>query len=192
MECPPIPETAHRGIQALEGAVLEEQTSQSSSLYNLISTIDNIKGPHEPIDSDVHQCAPTGANVGCSWASRELAQVCKTETGVQQANLSTLLQQAPFESDRINSHHALATEQSQDPKIQEIIEFIQHGRLPLNETTARKLSLQQSLFAILDGILYFIDPKGHNSKRAMVPRSLQTRGSPPRALWGTFLRTMHV
>ena len=91
MECPPIPEIAHRGIQALEGAVLEEQTSQSSSLYNLISTIDNIKGPHEPIDSDVHQCAPTGANVGCSWASRELAQVCTTETGVQQANLSTLL-----------------------------------------------------------------------------------------------------
>ena len=167
MECPPSPATAHHGIQALEAAVLDEQTGQTSniaSLYNLISTIDMVQGPHEPIDSDVHQCVPAVANVAFSWASRELAQVCTTETGVQQANLSTLLQQAPLESDQIDSHQALATEQSRDPKIQEIVEFIQHGRLPLNETTARKLILQQSLFAILDGILYFLDPKRRNSK----------------------------
>ena len=66
-----------------------------------------------------------------------------------------------------------AWEQSQDPAVKEIIDFLESGTLPEDATRARKLSLQESLFTLVNGILYFIDPKHKNQKRTVVPRHLR-------------------
>ena len=51
-----------------------------------------------------------------------------------------------------------AWEQRQDPAVKEIIDFLESGTLPEDATRARKLALQESLFTLVSGILYFIDP----------------------------------
>ena len=88
--------------------------------------------------------------------------------------LSTLLQISADTQDG-DSIPTLVMEQVRDPHVQELLQFIQHGRLPTNDVQARKLALQHSLFAIVDGVLYYIDPKRDNRKRAVVPKSLQQR-----------------
>ena len=68
-----------------------------------------------------------------------------------------------------------ANEQRKDLGLKEIIEFIESGKLPDNEVAARKLALQESLFIVCDGILYFLDPKHKNRKRAVVPKQLRNQ-----------------
>ena len=58
--------------------------------------------------------------------------------------------------------------------LREIIDFLEKGALPTDDGRARKISLRESLFTIIDGILYFIDPKSKTQKRAVVPKQLRT------------------
>ena len=51
--------------------------------------------------------------------------------------------------------------------------FIELYRLPPDDNKACKMALQQSLFTVVGGTLYYIDPKHGNRKQAVVPRSLQ-------------------
>ena len=59
--------------------------------------------------------------------------------------------------------------------MKEIIDFIEKGALPEDSSRARKIALQESLFCIVDGILYSLDPKHKDHKRAVVPKHLQTQ-----------------
>ena len=63
-----------------------------------------------------------------------------------------------------------ANEQGKDPGLKE---FIESGKLPSNEVAACKLALQEPLFTVCDGILYFLDPKHKNRKRAVVPNNCE-------------------
>ena len=65
------------------------------------------------------------------------------------------------------------SEQVKDQRVKKVIEFLQHGKLPEDRTRAHKFALQESLFAIIDGILYYVDPKRQNRKRVVVPKQLQ-------------------
>ena len=51
----------------------------------------------------------------------------------------------------------LAEEQRKDREILEIIAFLESGSLPEDEQKARKIVIQEPSFALVDGILYFLD-----------------------------------
>lgn len=54
---------------------------------------------------------------------------------------------------------SFAEEQRKDPRLVELIQFLEHGKLPEQETRASKISLQSPLFTLVDSMLFFIDPK---------------------------------
>ena len=51
--------------------------------------------------------------------------------------------------------------------------FLEKGELPLNEKRARRIALQASLFTLVDGVLFYLDPKQEHWKRAVVPSHLR-------------------
>ena len=66
-------------------------------------------------------------------------------------------------------------EQRKDEKVAQIIEFLEKGKLPYEEDRARVIVLQQSLFAIVDQTLYYIDPKKESRRRIVVPAHLKRK-----------------
>lgn len=64
-------------------------------------------------------------------------------------------------------------EQRKDEKVAQIIEFLEKGKLPYEEDRARVIVLQQSLFAIIDQTLYYIDSKKESRRRIVVPAHLK-------------------
>ena len=66
----------------------------------------------------------------------------------------------------------LRDEQLRDPSVTGISEFLRSGKLPQDKTRARKIALQSPQFALVDGILFYINPKTRH-KRAVVPSCLQ-------------------
>ena len=72
--------------------------------------------------------------------------------------LSTLLQT----DEEHYSHQTLVAEQAKDPEVQQLITFIEQGRLAPEEDKARKMTLLRSLFTVVEGVLYYVDPKRDN------------------------------
>ena len=68
---------------------------------------------------------------------------------------------------------AFGEDQRKDANINEIIHFLETGELPTDSTKARKIALQESLFTLSDGTLYFVDPKQWDQLRAVVPQHLR-------------------
>ena len=64
---------------------------------------------------------------------------------------------------------------TQGPWFVEIFRFLEDGVLPDNDARARKLSLQQDLYAVLDRTPYRLDPKQDHQKRVVVPSQLRKR-----------------
>ena len=64
-------------------------------------------------------------------------------------------------------------QQRKDPEVLEIVMFLEKGELPLNEKRARRIALQASLFTLVDGVLFYLDPKQEHRKRAVVPSHLR-------------------
>jgi len=58
-------------------------------------------------------------------------------------------------------------------QILQLWNYLERGTLPEDPTVAKKLIAQESLFAIVNNTLYYIDPKRDNHQRAVVPRHLQ-------------------
>ena len=54
-----------------------------------------------------------------------------------------------------------------------IIQFLTKGLLPDDKTDAKKVAAQAHSFAIVDGVLYFIDVKHNHQKRCVVPKQLR-------------------
>ena len=86
------------------------------------------------------------------------------------ADIQTLLQSKPQPSIPAAS---FGEEQRQDPKLLDYILFLEKGELPLDPQRARKIAIQEPLFAIVDQVLYYVDPKRANRRRAVVPQQLQ-------------------
>ena len=66
-----------------------------------------------------------------------------------------------------------AVEQRKDPEILEIIEYAENGTVPEDARRVRRLVSEGSVFVIVDGIAYYVDPKRENRRRAIVPQQLQ-------------------
>ncbi len=71
------------------------------------------------------------------------------------------------------SQDSFAAEQRKDTSLREIVDYLERGTLPSNTDRSRKLLLQSTRFQILDGIIYFIDPRQRNHQRAVVPIQLR-------------------
>ena len=55
-----------------------------------------------------------------------------------------------------------ASEQRRDQQLKEIIDFLSDGRLPKDSNSAKVIASQEALFALVDGVLYYVDPKSNN------------------------------
>ena len=117
---------------------------------------------------------PQGTTQKSAPGSPNVPAVLAIDADVTQENVSALLQR-PVARGEHHSHQTMITEQAKDPELKQLTTFISHGDLPLEETIARKLALQRSLFTIVEGVLYYVDPKRDNRKRAVVPKHLRKR-----------------
>ena len=79
----------------------------------------------------------------------------------------------PGDHPGITSAEELAAEQEKDSEVNELKRFLEHGSLPADSEKAKKMALQQTLFGVVDGVVYYIDPKRNNRKRAVAPKTLQ-------------------
>ena len=70
---------------------------------------------------------------------------------------------------------SLQNNQWKDPDLLELIQYLQKGTLPTSQQQARKLVLQTQLFAILDGILYYVDRKHANRRLLVLPKQMWER-----------------
>ena len=86
-------------------------------------------------------------------------------------SLDKLFQASPIELSFVQG--SLGGDQRKDPKIKEIIDFVEGELLPTDERKARKISLQASQYVISDKILYYLDTHRGSRKRAVVPEALQ-------------------
>ena len=68
-----------------------------------------------------------------------------------------------------------ALSQQQDPELLKIIQFLTNDLLPDNKIDAKKVVVQAHSFAIVDGVLYFIDVKHNYQKRCVVPKQLRNQ-----------------
>ena len=87
-------------------------------------------------------------------------------------DLSTLLRESPLLLGK-EQQGSYGTEQRKDSSLVEMTDFLQNGVLPEDSNRAKKLAAQESLFALIDGILYYVDPRHGNRKKIAVPSHLR-------------------
>ena len=68
-----------------------------------------------------------------------------------------------------------AAEQAKDSDLREVVECLHSGKIPDNHSRAKKLVARESLFTLVDGILYYLDHRRDNRKRVAVPRHLREK-----------------
>ena len=56
----------------------------------------------------------------------------------------------------VEENDSFSVEQRKDPEILEMIVYLSDGQLPACEKKAKKIVLQASLFALVDGVLYYL------------------------------------
>ena len=82
------------------------------------------------------------------------------------SDIQALLQSAPLPRDQ----QLFALEQQKDP---EIVAFLEKDELPSDEKRTCCIALQSPLFALVDGVLFFLDSKEEHRKRVVVPQHLR-------------------
>ena len=106
------------------------------------------RNPHSELPSSSPECDVQVAAVDSSIPPSDL-------------EISQLLQQDSEQG--YNSQTVAGTDfgtaQQQDPEINEIIKFLCNDTLPDDHTKAKEIAAQAQSFAIIDGVLYFIDQK---------------------------------
>ena len=75
----------------------------------------------------------------------------------------------------INQSSDFRTEQQEDRELRDIIQFLRDASPPEDDKAAKRISCQASCFAIIDGVLYFVDPKHDHWKRCSVPSHLMNQ-----------------
>ena len=96
------------------------------------------------------------------------------DTEVQVAVVSATKTPELLQTDPGSSVHSdLDAEQRQDPVLADMIAYLEENKLPAEEKRARKIAAQALHMTLLDGILYYIDPKQDGRKRVVVPKHLQ-------------------
>ena len=63
--------------------------------------------------------------------------------------------------------------QQEDKWLKLLIESIEEGTLPSDKQQSKKLLLERNRYAVVDNVLYFVDPKPPHRQRIVVPKSLR-------------------
>ena len=106
----------------------------------------------------------------------QVAQI-DTSGGSSSLDISQLLEALPIETTLSD----FGQEQRKVRNLLKAICYLEGGLLPEDSCQARKLTAQASHFALVDGILYFVEAKRGNQRKTAVPAHLQE----------TILREMH-
>ena len=104
--------------------------------------------------------APTGNN-----DEIQVAAVTCQETSIQ-----SLLQLEP----KFSPTESFTSEQRKDPCVREIIDFLEREELPPNPIRARKVAMQGPLLTMVDGALFYLDPK-NGPEEAVVPEHMRRK-----------------
>ena len=99
--------------------------------------------------------------------------ISTTQIAVVQSEGNTSISELLTVSPLSSSYQDFSVEQAKDPDLQQLLCFIQNGTLPDNNDSARKVAAQAPLFTLVDGVLFFINPKYRDRKQCVVPRHLQ-------------------
>ena len=86
-------------------------------------------------------------------------------------DLSTTLEADPVQ--RSKGAIDYASEQRKDQQLKEIVDFLSSGCLPEDSKRAKTVASQETLFSLVDGIFYYVDPKGNHQRRVAVPQHLR-------------------
>lgn len=135
-------------------------------------------------DTDTRTLFPAKGSGISHGACYNSSHLCSSKNVYVDSNI-----RAVCDISMVEDQEPFAIEQRKDPNVKEIIDFLEHGVLPENNNRARKIALQESLYAVIKKILYFIDPKHKNQKRAVVPKHLQQQFW---LLWRTFFGSTPV
>ena len=82
-----------------------------------------------------------------------------------------LLQAEPL----VGTPISFGEEQQKDPHLKNIIHFLNTDELPLDVKQARKIAAQQTMFVLIDDVLYYVDSKRDHQRRIVVPNQLRER-----------------
>ena len=66
-------------------------------------------------------------------------------------------------------------EQRKDGTLAEIIGFLTDGTLPSDDLKAKKIAGQSHVFSLVDDVLYYLDPRRGDQRRAVVPKQLRNQ-----------------
>ena len=106
----------------------------------------------------------------------EIQVAAVTSHSDKETSIQSLLQLEPGrESNHPNESVSFASEQRKDPHVKEIIQFLEKGELPHDPTRARKIAVQGPLFTLVDDVLFYLDPKHNDRRRAVVPEHIRGR-----------------
>ena len=111
---------------------------------------------------------------GLGESEIQVSSVIVRAMAEQEIDVSSLLETEPV-TDSLDEFLTLGTEQRKDSTLSGLITYLEKGRLPLDSNLSRKIAAQATQFEILNGILYFLDPKRHFQKRTVVPTHLRDR-----------------
>ena len=77
--------------------------------------------------------------------------------------------------DLTEDHDAYALEQSKDPKLKGMRDYLLSRKLPSDRDSARRVVAQEPLFTLISNILYYVDLRRNNRRRVAVPQHLQEK-----------------
>lgn len=83
--------------------------------------------------------------------------------------ISELLSTTPHDG----TYEDFAIKQQKDPELKQLLCFLKQGKLLDHPDTAHKVVTQAPLFTLVDGILYFVNPKQHDRRQCVVPVHLR-------------------
>ena len=98
----------------------------------------------------------------------QVAQIDTSGDG-SSLDISQLLEALPIET----KWSDFGQEQRKDQNLLTVIRYLEEGLLPEDSCQARKITAQAPQFALVDGILYFVEAKRGNQRKAVVPTHLQ-------------------
>ena len=132
-----------------------------------------------PQDGDVHNEADIGVSVFTLTKGESISgllKLCpdqpdKADVLNLSGTVTSLLSQDPTQE--VSLPASFVSDQRKDPECRQILAFLQQKLLPDDEAQAKYLVRMADRFAVVDSVLYYIDPKKNHSKRAVIPKHLQ-------------------
>ena len=134
------------------------------------SGINNLKVVHRPGRENLGADALSRNPVTETFNKMDIETVVSNINSSQQTDITTLLYIPPSFNITESDFHL---EQRKDPKLKELIDYLEKGMLPSGRQEAKRVAARALNFTIVDKILYLLDGRPLSRKQAAVPSHLQ-------------------